>query len=327
MKNEIERSTGSAATVNVTVITCGGCGRAVTPAIPWEGKGPLLIEASVECPECAGKAKAQLAEANERADKWQRAFNVRCQQADERDGAISDQFTLLANAEHEARERAEKAEARLAEANGVIDANRWPDTAAKLLREAESRAEAAEAHIKELEAQLAEANSERDQYHKLYYQAVARAEVWEDKWERADERAEAAEARLAEANERAERYRADYKNAVYVYEIAEAGRKEWQTLAEQSIELGKKAEARVERLEAALRELDSINGQLQGLIRTVRGQLNDLLLDEDLDDEKLREASDGLLPSIVDRLTAALAPDAGWPEAKEGSDESASQRD
>ncbi len=52
---------------------------------------------------------------------------------------------------------------------------------------------------------------------------------------------------------------------------------------------------------------DSVNGQLQGLIKTAREQLNNLLVDEDLDDKKLRDASEGLLPNIVDRFTAALA--------------------
>jgi hypothetical protein len=64
---------------------------------------------------------------------------------------------------------------------------------------------------------------------------------------------------------------------------------------------------RAEKAEAHAAALDSINGQLQGLIRTAREQLNDLLVDEDLDDEKLRAASEELLPNIVDRFTAALA--------------------
>lgn len=75
---------------------------------------------------------------------------------------------------------------------------------------------------------------------------------------------------------------------------------------------------RAERAEAERDRLDSINGQLQGLIRTAREQLNDLLVDEDLDDAKLREASEELLPNIVDRFSAALRA-----AAQEGNDEQA----
>ncbi len=37
-------------------------------------------------------------------------------------------------------------------------------------------------------------------------------------------------------------------------------------------------------------------------LSNLRDRLNDLILDEDLDDEKLREASEGLLPNIADFL-------------------------
>jgi hypothetical protein len=68
---------------------------------------------------------------------------------------------------------------------------------------------------------------------------------------------------------------------------------------EHNIKRAVEAEARAEAAE-------SIAGQLQGLVRTAREQLNDLLSDEDLDDEKLRAASEDLLPNMVDGFGAAL---------------------
>jgi hypothetical protein len=48
-----------------------------------------------------------------RAEKWELRFKVRCRQADERDSEVSDQFTLVANAEREARTRITELEQRL----------------------------------------------------------------------------------------------------------------------------------------------------------------------------------------------------------------------
>jgi hypothetical protein len=110
-------------------------------------------------------AEAQLAEANKRAEKAELRFKALCQQADERDSEVSDQFTLVANAALDARLRAEAAEAR-AEAllklnreigqNGaaILKENRELSNEVDVLlrekRETEARAEAMRAALEEI---------------------------------------------------------------------------------------------------------------------------------------------------------------------------------
>jgi len=78
-----------------------------------------LAERSAQLKEVQGNWKkyepivGRMEKAEARAEKAELRFKVRCQQADERDSEISDQFTLVANAERDARKRAEAAEARI----------------------------------------------------------------------------------------------------------------------------------------------------------------------------------------------------------------------
>jgi hypothetical protein len=55
-----------------------------------------------------------------------------------------------------------------------------------------------------------------------------------------------------------------------------------------------------------IEQLEAENERLRAALETAREQLNGLLMDEDLDDEKLRAASEELLPNMVDGFSAVL---------------------
>jgi hypothetical protein len=110
--------------VNVRVIVCTRCGKAVTPAFRWdENGGPFVLRAFVECPECVEAAP----------DKDARIAELEAQLADERQEFDRDYETLREKLDLDIKElcaqrarataaeaRAEAAEKQLAEAKEEI---------------------------------------------------------------------------------------------------------------------------------------------------------------------------------------------------------------